>query len=224
MKILVAEDDSETAQFVANGLRELGHVVDVTGEGKEAFLMAGSEPYDVLVLDRMLPGMDGLAIIRGLRSMKNTTPALFLTALDGVSDRVDGLEAGGDDYLVKPFAFSELAARVMALGRRPHQTANTQTELSAGDLKMDLLARTVTRNGQPVTLQPQEFRLLEFLLGNAGQIVTRTMLLENVWGFHFDPATSIVETHISRLRSKLDDGFERSAIRTVRGAGYIIDG
>ncbi|WP_144096076.1 response regulator transcription factor [Croceicoccus sediminis] len=224
MKILVAEDDNETAQFVANGLLELGHVVDVTGEGKEAFLMAGSEPYDVLVLDRMLPGMDGLAIIRGLRSMKNTTPALFLTALDGVSDRVDGLEAGGDDYLVKPFAFSELAARVMALGRRPRQTANIQTELVAGGIKMDLLARTVTRDGKPVTLQPQEFRLLEFLLSNAGQIVTRTMLLEGVWGFHFDPATSIVETHISRLRSKLDEESEQSAIRTVRGAGYIIDG
>lgn len=224
MKILVAEDDNETAQFVANGLRELGHVVDATGDGREAFLMAGSEPYDVLVLDRMLPGMDGLAIIRGLRSMETITPALFLTALNGVSDRVDGLEAGGDDYLVKPFAFSELAARVMALGRRPRQTANTQTELSAGDLKMDLLSRTVTRNGKPITLQPQEFRLLEFLLNNAGQIVTRTMLLEGVWGFHFDPATSIVETHISRLRSKLDDGFDQSAIRTVRGAGYIIDG
>ncbi|MGI9374967.1 MAG: winged helix-turn-helix domain-containing protein [Tsuneonella suprasediminis] len=224
MKILVAEDDNETAQFVVKGLRELGHVVDVTGEGREAFLMAGSEPYDVLVLDRMLPGMDGLAIIRGLRSMENTTPALFLTALDGVSDRVDGLEAGGDDYLVKPFAFSELAARVMALGRRPRQTAHTPTELAAGDLKMDLLARTVTRDSKPITLQPQEFRLLEFLLNNAGQIVTRTMLLEGVWGFHFDPATSIVETHISRLRSKLDDGFDQSAIRTVRGAGYIIDG
>lgn len=224
MKILVAEDDSETAQFVVNGLRELGYVVDVTGEGREAFLMAGSEPYDVLVLDRMLPGMDGLAIIRGLRSMEDMTPALFLTALDGVSDRVDGLEAGGDDYLVKPFAFSELAARVMALGRRPRQTANTQTELAAGDLKMDLLARTVTRDDKPIALQPQEFRLLEFLLNNAGQIVTRTMLLEGVWGFHFDPATSIVETHISRLRSKLDDGFDQSAIRTVRGAGYIIDG
>ena len=167
--------------------------------------------------------MDGLAIIRGLRSMENTTPALFLTALDGVSDRVDGLEAGGDDYLVKPFAFSELAARVMALGRRPRQAVNIQTELAAGGLKMDLLARSVTRDGKPVTLQPQEFRLLEFLLNNAGQIVTRTMLLEGVWGFHFDPATSIVETHISRLRSKLDEGFEQSAIRTVRGAGYIID-
>ena len=224
MKILVAEDDSETAEFVANGLRELGHVVDVAGDGRQAFLIAGSEDYDVLVLDRMLPGMDGLAIIRGLRSMENTTPALFLTALDGVSDRVDGLEAGGDDYLVKPFAFSELAARVMALGRRPRQTANTQTELVAGDLKMDLLSRQVSRDGKLVTLQPQEFRLLEYLLANAGQIVTRTMLLEGVWGFHFDPATSIVETHISRLRAKLDEGFDRSAIRTVRGAGYIIDG
>ena len=224
MKILVAEDDGETAEFVANGLRELGHVVDVAGDGRQAFLIAGSEDYDVLVLDRMLPGMDGLAIIRGLRSMENTTPALFLTALDGVSDRVDGLEAGGDDYLVKPFAFSELAARVMALGRRPRQTANTQTELVAGDLKMDLLSRQVSRDGKLVTLQPQEFRLLEYLLANAGQIVTRTMLLEGVWGFHFDPATSIVETHISRLRAKLDEGFDRSAIRTVRGAGYIIDG
>lgn len=223
MKILVAEDDAETAQYVASGLRELGHVVDLTGNGREAFMMAGSEPYDVLVLDRMLPGMDGLAIIRGLRAMQDMTPALFLTALDGVSDRVDGLEAGGDDYLVKPFAFSELAARVMALGRRPRQTAAVQTELAASGIIMDLLARTVTRDGLAITLPPQEFRLLEFLMAHAGQIVTRTMLLEGVWGFHFDPATSIVETHISRLRAKLDEGFEGSAIRTVRGAGYIID-
>lgn len=223
MKILVAEDDAETAQYVASGLRELGHVVDLTADGREAFMMAGGETYDVLVLDRMLPGMDGLAIIRGLRAMQDTTPALFLTALDGVSDRVDGLEAGGDDYLVKPFAFSELAARVMALGRRPRQAAAVQTQLAASGIAMDLLARTVTRDGQTIALQPQEFRLLEFLLNHAGQIVTRTMLLEGVWGFHFDPATSIVETHISRLRAKLDEGFAQSAIRTVRGAGYIID-
>lgn len=223
MKILVAEDDAETAQYVASGLRELGHVVDLTADGREAFMMAGGETYDVLVLDRMLPGMDGLAIIRGLRAMQDTTPALFLTALDGVSDRVDGLEAGGDDYLVKPFAFSELAARVMALGRRPRQAAAVQTQLAASGIAMDLLARTVTRDGQTIALQPQEFRLLEFLLNHAGQIVTRTMLLEGVWGFHFDPATSIVETHISRLRAKLDEGFTQSAIRTVRGAGYIID-
>lgn len=223
MKILVAEDDAETAQYVASGLRELGHVVDLTADGREAFMMAGGETYDVLVLDRMLPGMDGLAIIRGLRAMQDSTPALFLTALDGVSDRVDGLEAGGDDYLVKPFAFSELAARVMALGRRPRQAAAVQTQLAASGIAMDLLARTVTRDGQTIALQPQEFRLLEFLLNHAGQIVTRTMLLEGVWGFHFDPATSIVETHISRLRAKLDEGFAQSAIRTVRGAGYIID-
>ncbi|MGE3692672.1 MAG: winged helix-turn-helix domain-containing protein [Novosphingobium sp.] len=222
MRIMVAEDDREMADYVAGGLRELGHVVDVAHDGRDAFMLASGEIYDVLVLDRMLPGMDGIALIKTLRDIGNIAPALFLTALDGVSDRVTGLEAGGDDYLVKPFAFSELAARINALARRP-RTSQAETELVAGPLRMDLLSRKVARSRQAIELQPQEFRLLEFLMRNAGRVVTRTMLLEGVWGFHFDPKTSVVETHISRLRAKIDRDFDLALIKTVRGAGYIID-
>lgn len=222
MKILVAEDDSDTASYLRTGLRELGHVVDIARDGRDAFMQASGEEYDLLVLDRMLPGMDGLAVLRALRDMGMTTPALFLTALDGVSDRVAGLDAGGDDYLVKPFAFSELVARLNALARRPRATA-VETELTAGGVRIDLLTRRVTRDGQVIDLQPQEFRLLEYLMRHAGRVVTRTMLLEGVWGFHFDPKTSVVETHVSRLRAKVDRGFGMPLIRTVRGSGYLID-
>lgn len=224
MKILVAEDDAETAGYIMRGLREQGHVVDVADDGRDGFMMASGGPdtgYDVLVVDRMLPGMDGLAMVRALRGADVRTPVLFLTALGGIDDRVTGLNAGGDDYLVKPFAFSELSARIDALGRRP-AIRSAETVLTVGDLKMELLTRRVTRAGTVVDIQPQEFRLLEYLMRHAGQCVTRTMLLENVWGFHFDPKTSVVETHISRLRAKIDRGFDHEFIQTIRGAGYSL--
>lgn len=224
MKILVVEDDAETSDYIMRGLRECGHVVDVTGDGREGFMMASGGPqtgYDVLVVDRMLPGMDGLAMVRALRAAGDRTPVLFLTALGGVDDRVTGLNAGGDDYLVKPFAFSELSARVDALARRP-RTVAADTVLRVGDLQLDLLTRRVTRAGAEIDIQPQEFRLLEYLMRHAGECVTRTMLLENVWGFHFDPKTSVVETHISRLRAKIDREFDHELIHTIRGAGYSL--
>ena len=222
MNILVVEDDRATAEFIARGLGEHGHVTDVADNGLDGLAMAQDGHYDVLILDRMMPRMDGLMLVRTLRETGVTTPVLFLTALGSIEDRVTGLGAGGDDYLVKPFAFAELYARVCSLARRPPLSQVT-TELAAGDLRMDLVKRRVTRAGQPVELQPTEFKLLEFLLRHAGQVVTRTMLLEGVWDFHFDPKTSIVETHISRLRSKVDRGFAKPLIRTVRGAGYMID-
>lgn len=221
MKILVIEDDLETATFIARGLEEHGHVVDVAGDGREGLLQASGCEYDVLIVDRMLPGMDGLGIVRTLRAAGTRTPALFLTSMGGVSDRVEGLDAGGDDYLVKPFAFSELNARVSALGRRP-AAADVTTSLRVGDLEMDLLTRRVVRAGQEIDLQPQEFRLLEFLMRHAERVVTRTMLLEGVWGFHFDPRTSVVETHISRLRAKIDRKFAQPLLHTVRGFGYSL--
>lgn len=222
MKILLAEDDVETARYVARGLEELGHVVDQVHDGRDAFMLATGEVYDVLVVDRMLPGMDGLAMVKALRATGGLVPVLFLTALDGVSDRVSGLNAGGDDYLVKPFQFVELAARVNALARRP-PIAAAETELLVGPLQIDLLSRRVTRSGRVIELQPQEYRLLEYLVRHADRVVTRTMLLEGVWDFHFDPKTSVVETHISRLRSKLDADGETSLIKTIRGAGYMIN-
>lgn len=222
MKILLAEDDRETAAYVAAGLKELGHIVDIAHDGRDGFMLASGESYDILILDRMLPGMDGVALIKALREMGDMTPTIFLTALDGVGDRVAGLDAGGDDYLVKPFAFSELAARINALARRPRGLA-PEVELTAGSVRMDLLARRVHRNGEAIDLHPQEFKLLEFLLRHTGRVVTRTMLLEGVWGFHFDPRTSVVETHISRLRSKIERPGTPAIIKTVRGSGYIID-
>lgn len=222
MKILVAEDEIETARYIARGLEELGHVVDIVHDGRDAFMLATGEPYDVLIVDRMLPGMDGLSMVRALRGTGDLAPVLFLTALDGVSDRVAGLEAGGDDYLVKPFEFVELAARINALARRP-RTGPVDTEMVAGPLRIDLLSRRVTRANRVIDLQPQEYRLLEYLMRNADRVVTRTMLLEGVWGFHFDPKTSVVETHISRLRSKLDTEGELPIIKTIRGAGYMIN-
>ena len=220
MKILLIEDDRQTADYIAKGLREHGHVVDHAANGRDGLFLAAGERYDVMVVDRMLPGMDGLSLIKTVRATGVKTPVLFLTTMGGVEDRVAGFEAGGDDYLVKPFAFAELLARVGALARRPPMVATTS--LQVGDLGVDLLTRTVTRAGQRVDLHAQEFKILEYLMRHAGQIVTRTMLLEKVWDFHFDPKTNIVETHISRLRSKIDKGFDKPLLHTVRGAGYVI--
>jgi two-component system OmpR family response regulator len=216
------EDDAETASYVARGLTEHNHVVDHASDGREGLLLAGGGGYDVLVVDRMLPGLDGIGLVRTLRGAGIKAPVLFLTALRGVGDRVQGLEAGGDDYLVKPFAFAELLARVQALGRRP-PLSDVPSALSVADLDVDLLGRTVTRAGERVELQPREFQLLEFLMRHMDRVVTRTMLLEGVWDFHFDPSTNIVETHISRLRAKLSRaGRDAELIHTIRGSGYIL--
>jgi two-component system OmpR family response regulator len=223
LKILLVEDDEENADYVANGLREEGHVVAQAATGAEALIHAMGNGFDLLIVDRMIPGIDGLNLVKSLRAAGHHTPVLFLTALGGVEDRVSGLNAGGDDYLVKPFAFSELVARVAALGRRPHTTA-AETRLLVHDLEIDLLSHTVRRRGELIELQPREFRLLEYLMRHAGQVVTRTMLLERVWDIHFDPRTNVVESHISRLRSKVDKGFEAELIHTVRGAGYCVRG
>ena len=221
MKILLIEDDADTSRFVANGLRERGHVVDLSEDGRDGLFLASETGYDVMVIDRMLPRVDGLAIVKTVRAAGVKAPVLILTTLGGVNDRVEGLEAGADDYLVKPFAFAELLARVNALARRPPITGE-ESVLRVSDLEMDRLKRTVTRAGRRIELQQQEFKLLEYLMRNAGQVVTRTMLLENVWEFHFDPRTSVVETHISRLRAKVDRDFERELIHTVRGSGYCL--
>ena len=221
MKILVIEDDAETAAYIANGLKEHGHTVDLAATGRDGLFLAAGERYDLMVVDRMLPEIDGLSIVKTVRAAGIETPVLFLTALGGVDDRVMGLDAGGDDYLVKPFAFSELLARINALARRPPVTS-AETVLQVDDLEMDLLKRAVTRNGQTLDLQPREFRLLEYLMRHAGQVVTRTMLLEYVWDFHFDPHTNVVETHISRIRTKVDKPFDTPLIHTVRGAGYCL--
>ena len=220
VKILLVEDDRETAEYIAKGLREHGHVVDKADNGRDGLYMATGEPYDVMIVDRNLPKMDGLSLVKAARTSGTKTPVLFLTTMGGVDDRVAGLEAGADDYLVKPFAFAELLARVGALARRPPLMA--ATALSVGDLEVDLLSRTVVRGGKRIELLAQEFKILEYLMRHAGEIVTRTMLLEKVWDFHFDPKTNIVETHISRLRSKIDKGFDKPLLHTVRGAGYVI--
>lgn len=223
MKILLVEDDAETAAYVRDGLLEHGHVVDVATNGRDGLFLATSEHYAVIVVDRMLPGLDGLRLVRALRSAGSRIPVLFLTTMGGIDDRVEGLDSGADDYLTKPFAFAELHARISALARRqPLGEAIEQTRLKVEDLEMDLLRRTVTRAGKRVELQPQEFKLLEYLMRQSGRIVTRTMLLENVWSFHFDPRTSVVESHISRLRSKVDRGHSPELIHTVRGAGYTL--
>ena len=222
MRILLIEDDRQTASYVAKGLTEDGHVVDTLADGRDGLVQATSEPYDLVIVDRMLPGLDGLSLVKTLRGAGSKVPILMLTSLGGVDDKVIGLEAGADDYVVKPFAFSELQARVNALGRRPPMRAE-EAVLKAGDLEMDLISRIVKRNGQAVELQPREFRLLEVLLRNKGRIVTRTMLLERVWDFHFDPKTSVVETHISRLRAKIDKPFASELIQTVRGTGYTVN-
>lgn len=223
MKLLVIEDDRTTADYIVGGLRQEGHVVDHLADGREALAMAMAGGYDVMVVDRMLPGLDGLSLVKALRAAKVTTPVIFLTAVGGVDDRIEGLQAGGDDYLVKPFAFGELSARIQALARRP-QAAVQETVLTAGDLTMDLIRRRVTRAGVEIDLLPREFALLEHLLRRKGRVQTRTMLLEAVWDISFDPQTNVVETHISRLRSKIDKPFDRELLKTVRGAGYKIEG
>lgn len=222
MRILVIEDDRTTGAYIANGLREEGHVVDLTENGRDGLLIAQTSDFDVMVVDRMLPDLDGLSLVRTLRAAKNLTPALFLTALDGVDDRIEGLNAGGDDYLVKPFNFGELSARLNALARRP-QMREQETVLTASDLRMDLIRRSVTRGGVAIDLLPREFALLECLMRRKGRVQTRTMLLEAVWELSFDPQTNVVESHISRLRAKVDKPFATELIRTVRGAGYRID-
>ncbi len=221
MKVLVVEDDTETAIYVVKGLSEHGHIVDHARSGREGLFLASSGVYEVAVVDRMLPGLDGLSLVKTMREKGIATAVLFLTNLDGIDDRVEGLEAGGDDYLVKPFAFSELLARVNALGRRP-TIAGVETVLRFADLEIDLIKRSVTRNARPIELQPREFKLLECLMRHAGRVVTRTMLLEKVWDFHFDPKTNIVETHMSRLRAKIDRGFDSDLIHTIRGSGYSL--
>ena len=221
MKILLIEDDAGTADHIVKSLRQHGHVVDHATEGRDGLFHAAGEPYDVMIVDRMLPGLDGLGIVKTIRAAGVKTPVLFLTTLGGIDDRIEGLEAGGDDYLVKPFAFAELLARLNALARRPPM-AEVTTTLRVADLEMDLVKRSVFRAGRRIDLQPQEFKLLEYLMRHAGRVVTRTMLLENVWDFHFDPQTNVVETHISRLRSKVDRGFDTELIHTIRGSGYCL--
>jgi two-component system OmpR family response regulator len=223
MQILIAEDDSEMAEFIEHGLGELGHTVVRADNGVDALHFASTEILDVIILDRMLPEMDGLAVLRRIRAAKIETPVLFLTALGRIEDRVVGLDAGADDYLVKPFAFSELSSRINALARRRPSSQQT-TIVELGALKMDLLKREVRRDGQVVSLQPREFRLLEELMRNSDRVLTRTMLLERVWGFHFDPQTNIVETHISRMRAKLNEGGKPDMVETVRGVGYRMRG
>ncbi|MGE0408382.1 MAG: response regulator transcription factor [Amphiplicatus sp.] len=223
MRILVIEDDAEAAAFMAKGLREAGHVVDHAIDGESGLDMAGAGDYDAYVIDRMLPKLDGLAVLARRRDKGDETPALFLSALGEVDDRVAGLKAGGDDYLVKPYAFSELVARVEALGRRRAAPANVTTRYQVADLEIDVLTRTVRRAGKKIELQPREFRLLEYLMRHAGQVVTRTMLLENVWEYHFDPQTNVIDVHISRLRSKIDKDFDAPLLKTIRGAGYTIE-
>ena len=221
MHVLLVEDDHDTATFIRNGMSQSGHHVDLADNGKDGLHLAMTEDYDVLVIDRMLPERDGLSIVRTLRQLKITTPVLILSALGEVEHRVEGLQAGGDDYLVKPYAFTELLARLQALIRRNHPE-QTQTILQVRDLKMDLVKHQVTRAGKVIELLPREFTLLEVLMRHAGEVVTRTMLLEKVWDYHFDPQTNIINVHISRLRSKVDKGFHVSLLNTVRGAGYIL--
>ena len=221
MRVLLIEDDKEAAAYLAKALREAGHVPDLAVDGDAGAVKAADGGYDVLVVDRMLPKRDGLAVIEELRARGDRTPALILSALGQVDDRVVGLRAGGDDYLAKPYAFSELLARVEALARRSG-AGGGDTVLRVADLELDRLSHAVTRAGQAVSLQPREFRLLEYLMKHAGQVVTRTMLLENVWDYHFDPQTNVIDVHISRLRAKIDKGFDEPLLNTVRGAGYMI--
>jgi len=221
MKLLVVEDDKETAAYLLKGLTESGYAVDHAGDGRDGLFLATAGAYDAIILDRMLPGMDGLALLGALRGAEIRTPALILSALGSVDDRVKGLRAGGDDYLVKPFAFSELLARIEALMRRGAAPPAT-TKLHVADLELDLLTRTVRRGGKPIELLPREFQLLECMMRHAGHVVTRTMLLETVWDYHFDPQTNVIDVHVSRLRQKIDKNFEHALLHTVRGAGYCL--
>jgi two-component system OmpR family response regulator len=221
MRLLVIEDDRDAADYIVKAFREVGHVADAATDGEEGYALALDGDYDVLIVDRMLPKLDGLSVIGRLRDKGVETPVLILSALGQVDDRVKGLRAGGDDYLPKPYSFSELLARVEALSRRPGRR-NEETVLRVGDLELDRLSHRVCRGEQEITLQPREFRLLEYLMRHAGQVVTRTMLLENVWDYHFDPQTNVIDVHISRLRSKIDKGFSQPLLHTIRGAGYMI--
>jgi two-component system OmpR family response regulator len=218
MRILVVEDDAEAQRYLVNGLKEAGHVVDDAADGDIGLTLALSRPYDVAIIDRMLPKLDGLNVVAEMREHGNATPVLFLSALSEVDERVKGLKAGGDDYLTKPYAFVELLARLDALMRR-RSPASVKTRLHVGDLELDLLTRTAKRGSTAIDLQP---RLLEYLMRHAGQVVTRTMLLESVWEYHFDPQTNVIDVHISRLRAKIDKGFDAALLHTVRGAGYMI--
>ncbi len=221
MRILLVEDDKETAAYLHAGLQEEGFLVTCAFTGREGLFLANTGDFDLLIVDRMLPQLDGLSLVRTLRSARVQTPVLFLTTMSGVDDRVIGLNAGGDDYLVKPFAFSELVARIKALSRRPRGLSE-QTCFRVADLELDLVSRSVKRAGVEISLQPREFRLLEYLMRHAGEVVTRTMLLEKVWDYHFDPHTNVVESQLSRLRTKIDRGFSHELIHTVRGAGYTL--
>lgn len=223
MRLLVIEDDAKVSQFIQRGFKELGHNVDVAEDGKAGLFLAMTESYDALIVDRMLPGVEGLTIVQTLRASDNKIPIIILSAMGKVDDRVKGLRSGADDYLVKPFAFEELLARVEVLIERCSREEVRQTELVVQDLVMDLLARKVIRGGVEIELQSREFRLLEYLLRNKGQMVTRTMLLEHVWDYHFDPQTNVIDVHISRLRNKIDKGHENKIIKTIRGSGYIIE-
>ena len=224
MHVLIIEDDREAAGYMAKGLQESGHNVDVVHDGREGLLMAAGGEFDALIVDRMLPGLDGLSVVKTLRATGNQTPVLFVSALGDVDERVKGLRSGGDDYLGKPYAFSELLARLESLARRRTTVppAGPETVLRYHDLTLDLLARRVARAGKPIDLQPREFRLLEVLMRHAGQVMTRTMLLEKVWDYRFDPQTNVIDVHISRLRQKVDRGYEHALIHTIRGAGYSL--
>ena len=221
MRVLIVEDDLDAAAYLVKGLKESGYVVDHVADGREALYRAAAETYDAAVVDRMLPGVDGLTIVRTMRSAGNHTPVLILSALGDVDDRVKGLKAGGDDYLVKPYAFAELLARLEALLRRGRADP-PDTTLKVADLEMDLVARTVKRAGKPIELKPKEFALLEYLMRHAGHVVTRTMLLENVWDYSFDPQTNVIDVHVSRLRQKIDKGHDKPLLSTIRGAGYSL--
>jgi two-component system, OmpR family, response regulator len=222
MRILIIEDDREAAAYLVKAFREVGHVADHAVDGLDGYALACEGQYDVLIVDRMLPKLDGLSLIRSLREQEVTTPVLILSALGQVDDRVKGLRAGGDDYVPKPYAFSELLARVEVLARRRSGPASEPTTYRVGDLELDRLSHRVIRGGQEITLQPREFRLLEYLMRHAGQVVTRTMLLENVWDYHFDPQTNVIDVHVSRLRAKIDKGQSGAMIQTIRGAGYMV--
>ncbi len=222
MRILIVEDDLEAAEVMDRGLTEAGHECVRAADGEDGLTAARGGEFDVMIVDRMMPRMDGITMIQTIRREGDQTPVLFLSALGEITDRVDGLKAGGDDYLVKPYAFAELIARVEALSRR-RETGSVQTMLRVGELEMDLIGRAVHRQGKEIDLQPREFQLLEFMMRHAGQSVTRTMLLEKVWEYHFDPQTNVIDVHISRLRSKIDKGFDKPMLQTVRGAGYRLE-
>jgi two-component system OmpR family response regulator len=221
MRLLIIEDDRDAAEYLVKAFREVGHVADLATDGEDGLALAQAAQYDVLIVDRMLPRRDGLSVIAALRGEGHDAPVLILSALGQVDDRVKGLRAGGDDYLAKPYAFAELLARVEVLSRRRGGRAE-ETMYKVGDLELDRLSHRVSRGGEEIVLQPREFRLLEYLMKHAGQVVTRTMLLENVWDYHFDPQTNVIDVHISRLRGKIDKGFTQPLLHTVRGAGYIV--